>query len=583
MVCTADDLLGWKDFPKGLRVLLLDEDSDSATGIKSRLEKMDYIVFTFCNENEALTAILNGIECFHVAIVEVSTSNSNGSFRFLESAKDLPTIMTSNIHCLSTMMKCIALGAAEFLQKPLSEDKLKNIWQHVVHKAFNAGGTGVSKSLKPTKDTIISRLQLQAETMNPKNENLLEAEGEVQPHKHDHDQSADSDRFPAPSTPQLKRGGRLLDDGDCQDQPNCSMEKDPGDQESDLKSVDITCSNLAEETTSKVDPVPMAQVAGIKEEDDSPDGSQNESNISSLRNDEDRVADSRVKNGSPKKKSIPPFCGHRVDKKKTKVDWTPELHKQFVQAVEKLGVDQAIPSRILDLMKVEGLTRHNVASHLQKYRMHRRHIVPKEDDWRWHHSTDTLQRVYAQKPVMAFPPYHSNYGLSANQIYPVWGHPPSIQMRGGHPGFPSWRLPQSWPWKTYPGMYADAWGCPVMPTPQVPSCSPSPQYPPGFHSSDTGQELGKLQRVLFELNPAEEEVIDRVVKEAISKPWLPLPLGLKPPSTESVLSELHGQGISTIPLRPHSNQSQKVSYVSIFSEELQKQHKRGISLLLFSI
>lgn len=47
------------------------------------------------------------------------------------------------------------------------------------------------------------------------------------------------------------------------------------------------------------------------------------------------------------------------------VDWTPELHKRFVQAVEQLGIDQAIPSKILELMKVEGLTRHNVASHLQ--------------------------------------------------------------------------------------------------------------------------------------------------------------------------------------------------------------------------
>ena len=29
---------------------------------------------------------------------------------------------------------CFQLGAVEFLQKPLSEDKLRNIWQHVVHK-----------------------------------------------------------------------------------------------------------------------------------------------------------------------------------------------------------------------------------------------------------------------------------------------------------------------------------------------------------------------------------------------------------------------------------------------------------------
>lgn len=63
------------------------------------------------------------------------------------------------------------------------------------------------------------------------------------------------------------------------------------------------------------------------------------------------------------------------------VDWMPELHKKFVQAVEQLGVDQAIPSRILELMKVEGLTRHNVASHLQvsrklaRLKLHKIHSV----------------------------------------------------------------------------------------------------------------------------------------------------------------------------------------------------------------
>lgn len=47
------------------------------------------------------------------------------------------------------------------------------------------------------------------------------------------------------------------------------------------------------------------------------------------------------------------------------MDWTPELHRRFVQAVEQLGVDKAVPSRILELMGIECLTRHNVASHLQ--------------------------------------------------------------------------------------------------------------------------------------------------------------------------------------------------------------------------
>lgn len=36
-----------------------------------------------------------------------------------------------------------------------------------------------------------------------------------------------------------------------------------------------------------------------------------------------------------------------------------------MQAVEQLGVDKAVPSRILELMGIDCLTRHNVASHLQ--------------------------------------------------------------------------------------------------------------------------------------------------------------------------------------------------------------------------
>jgi len=36
-----------------------------------------------------------------------------------------------------------------------------------------------------------------------------------------------------------------------------------------------------------------------------------------------------------------------------------------VQAVEQLGVDKAVPSRILEIMGIDSLTRHNIASHLQ--------------------------------------------------------------------------------------------------------------------------------------------------------------------------------------------------------------------------
>ncbi|KAL3614805.1 hypothetical protein CASFOL_040466 [Castilleja foliolosa] len=51
--------------------------------------------------------------------------------------------------------------------------------------------------------------------------------------------------------------------------------------------------------------------------------------------------------------------------KKPRVIWSIELHRKFVSAVNQLGIEKAVPKRILDLMNVNGITRENVASHLQ--------------------------------------------------------------------------------------------------------------------------------------------------------------------------------------------------------------------------
>ncbi|XP_045816741.1 two-component response regulator ARR12-like [Trifolium pratense] len=59
----------------------------------------------------------------------------------------------------------------------------------------------------------------------------------------------------------------------------------------------------------------------------------------------------------------------RSTRKKPRFIWDNDLHKQFVSVVSQLGLDKAYPKKILDLMNVEGLTRENVASHLQKYRL----------------------------------------------------------------------------------------------------------------------------------------------------------------------------------------------------------------------
>ena len=56
--------------------------------------------------------------------------------------------------------------------------------------------------------------------------------------------------------------------------------------------------------------------------------------------------------------------------KKARVVWTVDLHKKFVDSVNQLGIEKAVPTTILELMGVSNITRENVASHLQKYRLY---------------------------------------------------------------------------------------------------------------------------------------------------------------------------------------------------------------------
>nr|XP_017246395.1 PREDICTED: two-component response regulator ORR25-like isoform X2 [Daucus carota subsp. sativus] len=53
--------------------------------------------------------------------------------------------------------------------------------------------------------------------------------------------------------------------------------------------------------------------------------------------------------------------------KNTRLVWTWDLHSRFVEAILLIGYHRAVPTNILEVMNVEGLTRRHVASHLQKY------------------------------------------------------------------------------------------------------------------------------------------------------------------------------------------------------------------------
>nr|CAB3468423.1 unnamed protein product [Digitaria exilis] len=66
---------------------------------------------------------------------------------------------------------------------------------------------------------------------------------------------------------------------------------------------------------------------------------------------------------------------NRSTQKRQRVQWSGDLHRKFIQATNQIGMDKAVPKKILEVMNVDGLTRENVASHLQKYRIYLKKLI----------------------------------------------------------------------------------------------------------------------------------------------------------------------------------------------------------------
>ncbi|MQL70987.1 hypothetical protein Taro_003305 [Colocasia esculenta] len=80
--------------------------------------------------------------------------------------------------------------------------------------------------------------------------------------------------------------------------------------------------------------------------------------------------------------------------KRPRLVWTPQLHRRFVDVVAHLGIKNAVPKTIMQLMNVEGLTRENVASHLQKYRLYLKRMQGSSSE-----GPSSTDHLFASTPV----------------------------------------------------------------------------------------------------------------------------------------------------------------------------------------
>ncbi|XP_019263560.1 PREDICTED: two-component response regulator ARR2-like isoform X2 [Nicotiana attenuata] len=100
--------------------------------------------------------------------------------------------------------------------------------------------------------------------------------------------------------------------------------------------------------------------------------------------------------------------------KKARVLWSAELHEKFLQAVNQLGMDRAVPKKILELMNVPWLKREHVASHLQKYRL----LLKKSMGVPQHQSGLNYSFIGHSEATFGTPP---NGQLPAQSLATLWG------------------------------------------------------------------------------------------------------------------------------------------------------------------
>jgi FixJ family two-component response regulator len=62
---------------------------------------------------------------------------------FIDSFEETPVVLMAAGAPHEAVMRAVRLGAVDFLDKPLSHLKLKNIWQHSVRRVSGQGGVAL--------------------------------------------------------------------------------------------------------------------------------------------------------------------------------------------------------------------------------------------------------------------------------------------------------------------------------------------------------------------------------------------------------------------------------------------------------
>ncbi|KAK3225413.1 hypothetical protein Dsin_005275 [Dipteronia sinensis] len=119
-----------------VRILLCDNDGSSSEEVFSLLSKCSYQVISVRSARQVIDALNAEGSEIDIILAEVDLPMTKGMkmLKYITRDKELrriPVIMMSAQDEVSIVVKCLRLGAADYLVKPLRTNELLNLWTHM--------------------------------------------------------------------------------------------------------------------------------------------------------------------------------------------------------------------------------------------------------------------------------------------------------------------------------------------------------------------------------------------------------------------------------------------------------------------
>ncbi|CAB4265096.1 unnamed protein product [Prunus armeniaca] len=126
---------GLPSFAHDLQILLVDHDTLSLMCIASMLEQYSFKVTTTEMASVALSMITEQKDDYKLVMANINMPDMDSlSFLRVLHKKEIPVIFMSSEMNVYVAKKALAEGACFFLEKPISLEDLKSMWQHVYRK-----------------------------------------------------------------------------------------------------------------------------------------------------------------------------------------------------------------------------------------------------------------------------------------------------------------------------------------------------------------------------------------------------------------------------------------------------------------